>query len=787
MKFSEQWLREWVNPNLASEALGHLLTMAGLEVESHTTAAPAFSGVVVAEVKSVRKHENADRLRVCEVDIGTGELQQIVCGAPNVSEGAKVPCATLGALLPGDFKIKATKMRGVASNGMLCSGQELGIPDGVDGLLLLPQDAPVGVNLRDYLALDDTVIELKITPNRADCLSIRGIAREVAALTASPLQAPTVSPAPVTITSQRGVKLSAGAACGRYLGRVIEQVNAQAPTPAWMKQRLERAGVRSISAIVDVTNFVLLELGQPLHAFDHNKLQGDIEVRLPQVGERMTLLNGKEIALDADMLLITDQTGPVALAGVMGGANSEVDDNTTAVFLESAFFAPEAIAGRARRLGFSSDASFRYERGVDFTLQAEAMERATALIIDICGGVAGPVVEQVTELPARKPVAVRVDRVNRVLGMSLTATEMAAIFARLGLPFEQQADSFIITPPAARFDLAIEEDFIEEIARVYGYDAIPADNIRGRLAMLPLPEQQTPRAELRRVLVQRDYQEVVTYAFVDEQWENDFAANTTPIRLINPIASQMSVMRSTLLGGLLDTLSHNLKRKQNRVRVFEMARVFLKTATGEVEQPEKLAGLAYGTRFAEQWSYQAEKVDFFDVKADIEVLFSPRQLTFRRAAHPALHPGRCAEVLLDDKVVGILGELHPQWVQKYDLVAAPIYFELDLQPLLARHTIQTQAVSRFPAVRRDLALVVADTLEVDALATTLRAAASHLVTEIALFDVYRGKGVEEGKKSLAFKVLMQDTARTLTDAEVDSVMQDLIAAAANSHAAQLRL
>lgn len=787
MKFSEQWLREWVNPNLASEALGHLLTMAGLEVESHTTAAPAFSGVVVADVKSVRKHENADRLRVCEVDIGTGELQQIVCGAPNVSEGAKVPCATLGALLPGDFKIKATKMRGVASNGMLCSGQELGIPDGVDGLLLLPQDAPVGVNLRDYLALDDTVIELKITPNRADCLSIRGIAREVAALTASPLQAPTVSPAPVTITSQRGVKLSAGAACGRYLGRVIEQVNAQASTPAWMKQRLERAGVRSISAIVDVTNFVLLELGQPLHAFDHNKLQGDIEVRLPQVGERMTLLNGKEIALDADMLLITDQTGPVALAGVMGGANSEVDDNTTAVFLESAFFAPEAIAGRARRLGFSSDASFRYERGVDFTLQAEAMERATALIIDICGGVAGPVVEQVTELPARKPVAVRVDRVNRVLGMSLTATEMAAIFARLGLPFEQQADSFVITPPAARFDLAIEEDFIEEIARVYGYDAIPADNIRGRLAMLPLPEQQTPRAELRRVLVQRDYQEVVTYAFVDEQWENDFAANTTPIRLINPIASQMSVMRSTLLGGLLDTLSHNLKRKQNRVRVFEMARVFLKTATGEVEQPEKLAGLAYGTRFAEQWSYQAEKVDFFDVKADIEVLFSPRQLTFRRAAHPALHPGRCAEVLLDGKVVGILGELHPQWVQKYDLVAAPIYFELDLQPLLARHTIQAQAVSRFPAVRRDLALVVADTLEVDALATTLRAAASHLVTEIALFDVYRGKGVEEGKKSLAFKVLMQDTARTLTDAEVDSVMQDLIAAAANSHAAQLRL
>ncbi len=787
MKFSEQWLREWVNPNLASEALGHLLTMAGLEVESQASAAPAFSGVVVAEVKSVRKHENADRLRVCEVDIGSGELQQIVCGAPNVSEGAKVPCATLGAVLPGDFKIKATKMRGVASNGMLCSGQELGIPDGVDGLLLLPADAPVGVNLRDYLALDDTVIELKITPNRADCLSIRGIAREVAALTASPLQAPTITPVPVTITSQRAVKLAAGAACGRYLGRVIEQVNAQAPTPAWMKQRLERAGVRSISAVVDVTNFVLLELGQPLHAFDHNKLQGDIEVRFPQAGERITLLNGKEIAIDADMLLITDQTGPVALAGVMGGANSEVDDNTTAVFLESAFFAPEAIAGRARRLGFSSDASFRYERGVDFTLQAEAMERATALIIDICGGVAGPVVEQVTELPARNAVTVRVNRVNRVLGMSLTAAEMAAIFARLGLPCEQQADSFIITPPAARFDLAIEEDFIEEIARVYGYDAIPADNIRGRLAMLPLPEQQTPRTELRRVLVQRDYQEVVTYAFVDEQWEKDFAANDAPIRLINPIASQMSVMRSTLLGGLLDTLSHNLKRKQNRVRVFEMARVFLKTATGEVEQPEKLAGLAYGTRFAEQWAYQAEKIDFFDVKADIEVLFLPRKLTFRRAAHPALHPGRCAEVLLDDKVVGIVGELHPQWVQKYDLVAAPIYFELDLQPLLARQTVQAQAVSRFPAVRRDLALLVAETVEVEALATSLRAAASKLVTEIALFDVYRGKGVEEGKKSLAFKVLMQDTAHTLTDAEVDSVMQDLIAAAANSHAAQLRL
>ena len=785
MKFSENWLKSWVNPGLSTEQLTYLLTMAGLEVESTEAAAPVFTGVVVAEVKTVRKHENADRLRVTEVDVGTGTLVQIVCGAPNVAEGVKVPCALSGALLPGDFKIKPTKMRGVESNGMLCSGKELGIPDEVDGLLLLPADAPVGASIRDYLDLDDTVIELKITPNRADCLGMRGIAREVAALTGASVSMPALSPVTVTLDEQRSVTLAADQACGRYLGRVIRGVNQAAPTPDWMKTRLLRAGLRSISAIVDITNYILLEQGQPLHAFDLAKLDGGITVRMAAPGETLTLLNGKEQALDADMLVIADASKAVALAGIMGGANSEVDDSTQDIFLESAFFAPEAIAGRARRLGFSSDASFRYERGVDFTLQAEAMERASALIVQICGGQLGPVSEAVGQLPARAPVSVRVARVNQVLGLALAADDMAAMFARLGFVAAYQDGRFAVTPPSFRFDIAIEEDLIEEVARLFGYDNIPSDAPLSASHMLAQPETRCPRSEMRRRVAGREYQEIVSYAFVDSSWEQDFAANAAPIKLINPIASQMSVMRSTLIGGLVDTLVANLNRKQSRVRIFEIARVFLRDGE-QVNQPERLAALAYGSRAPEQWGQKAERVDFYDLKADLEALLAPRVASFRKVSHPALHPGRAAEVVLDGQVIGVLGELHPQWVQKYDLPAAPVLFEVVLDALLTRAVVKGQPVSRFQPVRRDLALVMDESVEAGSLLAAFQALALPGVTGIGLFDVYRGKGLEEGKKSLAFKVLMQDTAKTLTDAEVDAAVQAIIDCAA-LQGASLRL
>ena len=787
MKFSEIWLRDWVNPALDTEQLSHLLTMAGLEVESVEPAAPRFSGVVVAEVKSVRKHENADRLRVTEVEAGNGERVQIVCGAPNVAEGLKVPCALSGAVLPGDFRIKPTKMRGVESNGMLCSGKELGVPDDVDGLLVLPADAPVGADIRDYLQLDDATFELKITPNRADCLSLRGIAREVAALTRAPLNEPAIAAVAPAIDDTLPVTVDATAACPRYIGRVIRGVDARAATPAWMRQRLERAGLRSISAVVDVTNYVLLELGQPLHAFDLGKLAGNIHVRMAQPGETLALLNGKTIDLDPDMLVITSGDKAVALAGIMGGANSEVDDATVDVFLESAFFSPEAIAGRARKLTLNSDASFRYERGVDYALQRDAIERASALILSICGGQAGPLNEAVSTLPVKPAVQVRTARVNKVLGITLSQQEIGAILTGLGFESVETADGFSVTPPSFRFDIEIEEDLIEEIARVHGYENVPANAPRARLAMLPLPETATPRHELRRRVACRDYQEIVSYAFVDAQWEADLGGNANPVTLINPIASQMSVMRSTLFGGLIDTLVSNLNRKQSRVRVFEIARVFLKQADASVLQPERLAGLAFGSRYPEQWGVSSERVDFHDVKADVEALLAPRAAVYRAAQHPALHPGRTADILIDGKRVGVIGELHPAWVHKYDLPAAPVLFELDFDVLTSRSSIEALPVSKFQPVRRDLALVVDEAVSHDALRDALLAAAPEAVYAVSLFDIYRGKGVDDGKKSLAFKVLMQDTSRTLTDEDVESAIRRMVEAVSAGLNAKLRL
>ncbi|TCW30311.1 phenylalanine--tRNA ligase subunit beta [Gulbenkiania mobilis] len=783
MQFSEQWLRSWVNPSLSTDELSYLLTMAGLEVEEVTAAAPAFSGVVVAEVKEVVKHENADRLRVTKVDAGTGELIQIVCGAPNVAPGLRVPCALPGAVLPGDFRIKPTKMRGVESNGMLCSGKELGVPDEVDGLLVLPADAPVGQSIREYLQLDDSLFTLKVTPNRADALSMRGIAREVAALTGAPLQAPACQPVAAVCESTLPVHIEAPQACGRYIGRVVRNVNAAASTPDWLRRRLERAGLRSISVIVDITNYLLLELGQPMHAFDLGKVEGGITVRMARPGEKLVCLNEKEVALEEDLLVIADDAKSLAIAGIMGGLESGVTPSSTDIFLESAFFHPEQIAGKARRLGFGSDSSYRYERGVDFTLQRDAIERATRLIVDICGGEPGPLTESVGRLPERPAVTVRIERINRVLGIRLAEEDVHAIFQRLGFEVVPIEGGFCVTPPAARYDIAIEEDLIEEVARVHGYDAIPSDAPVSRLRMLPLPEDRLPRSQLRRQIAARDYQEVVSYAFVDERWEQDFAANADPVRLINPIASQMSVMRSTLIGGLVSVLSANLNRKQPRVRIFEIARVFCKDE-GMLVQPEKVAGLAWGSRWPEQWGVPQQKVDFYDVKADVES-FLP-QAEYRVAQHPAFHPGRCAEVVVAGRVVGVMGELHPQWVQAYDLPSAPVLFELDLQPVEACIPVKARPVSRFQGVRRDLALVVDESLPVQTVLVALQQAASSLVTEVAVFDVYRGKGVEEGKKSLAFRVQMQEMTRTLTDDEVEAEVKRLLDAAALKAGAVLR-
>ncbi|GGY11538.1 phenylalanine--tRNA ligase subunit beta [Paludibacterium paludis] len=786
MQFSEQWLRSWADPSLGTDELSYLLTMAGLEVEEVGSAAPAFTGVVIAEVKEVVPHENADRLRVTRVDAGTGELVQIVCGAPNVAVGLKVPCALPGAVLPGDFRIKPTKMRGVESNGMLCSGKELGVPDEADGLLVLPADAPVGQSIRDYLGLDDAIFTLKITPNRADCLSIRGIAREVAALTGCALEPVAIAPVvpvhdavlPVTIESKEG--------CGRYLGRVIRNVDASRPTPEWMKRRLERSGIRSISAVVDVTNYILLEQGQPMHAFDLNALEGGIVVRQASEGETLLCLNEKTVTLDPSFMVIADEAKALAIAGVMGGEASGVTAASRDIFLESAFFAPTAIAGRARQLGFGSDSSFRFERGVDHALQRDAMERATALILAVCGGEAGPITEATGTLPATASVTVRTARVSRVLGIELGHDAIGAIFRRLGFTTRDSGDCHEVVSPSFRFDIAIEEDLIEEIARVHGYDAIPAEAPGARLRMLPLPEDRLPRSVVRRKVAAREYQEVVNYAFVAEAWERDFAGNADPVRLINPIASHMSVMRSSLIGGLVNGLAANLNRKQPRVRIFELARVFLKSEDGTVRQPERLAALAWGGRACEQWGIRSERVDFFDIKADVEALLYPRRAEYRKAEHPAFHPGRCAQVLLDGKVVGVIGELHPRWVQSYDLPSAPVAFELDYAALETVRLVKAKAVSKFQSVRRDLALVVDDAVDAGAMLGTFRSAAAPNVTDVALFDVYRGKGVEEGKKSLAFSVTLQHDERTLTDEDVEASVAVLLAAVSAQHAAILR-
>ncbi len=791
MKFSESWLRSFVNPSVYGSDFSHLLTMAGLEVEEEETVAPYFDKVVIAHVMEVTKHPDADRLNVCIVDAGQPFALQIVCGAPNVTMGLRVPCALPGANLPGDFQIKVAKVRGIESCGMLCSAKELGISDDASGLLVLSPEAPIGQSIREYLDLDDRALTLKLTPNRADCLSVLGIAREVAALTDCRLTPPPIAEVAVSTTAKREVVLDAPAACPLYCGRVISGVDAMAPTPEWMKQRLERSGIRSISALVDITNYVMLELGQPLHAFDNAQLEGAVHARIASKGESICLLNEQTFELQDDVLIISDDKHAVAMAGIMGSANSGISLATKEMFLESAYFSPRAIAGRARRYGFSSDASHRFERGVDFGNTRQALERATQLILEICGGDAGPITEARADLPSRAPVRLRLSRLTKVLGIDFSTEEVAKLLTRLALDYRTEAGDFIVSPPTYRFDIEIEEDLIEEIVRLHGYDKVPARSPTAQLSMLPQTEASRPVSRIRHILANRGFQEVVNFAFVEEQWEADFAHNDTPIKLANPIASQMSVMRSTLIGGLIANVSTNLKRKQDRVRVFETGRCFFRRNPGSpvpgFHQPVKVAVLAYGSALPEQWGQSSRNVDFYDIKAEVELLLAPASARFERADHPAFHPGRSAQAVLDGEIIGVLGEIHPEWVQKYELPMAPVAFEMDLNALLKTQLPTFREVSRQPYAIRDLAVVVDQKLDLQQLLDGLEINKPAIVHAIQLFDVYTGQGIGPGKKSLAFRIVMQDTQRTLLDVEVDAAIQKLIGYLQQSFAAELRV
>ena len=806
MQFSENWLRSMVDPKMNSDELAHLLTMSGLEVEELEAVAPPFSNVVVAEVKEVAKHPNADRLNVCQVDAGTGTLFNIVCGAPNVRAGMKAILAMAGAVLPPGadgkpFEIKVGKLRGVESQGMLCSAKELKISEESSGLMELPEDAPVGQNIRDYLQLNDLKITIKLTPNKADCLSLLGVAREVSALTGAALSLPQFRPVPVSSDEILPVKVSAPDLCGRFTGRVIRGLNARAETPEWMKRRLERSGQRSVSALVDISNYVMLEVGQPSHVFDLAKIHGGIEVRWGKKGESLKLLNGNTVEVDEWVGVIADDKEIESLAGIMGGDATAVTLDTTDIYLEAAFWWPNAIQGRARRYNFSTDAAHRFERGVDFAGTVENIERLTSLLVEICGTSdtkVGPVDDQAPNLPQRKAVTLRTARAAKVIGVPVTDAMVADIFTRLRLPFEQEEGLFHVSAPSYRFDIEIEEDLIEEVARVYGFENIPTLPPVAASSMLIEPENTRSLFAVRHRLADLGYQEVVNISFVEQQWEADFAANADPIRLQNPIASQLSVMRSSLIGSLVANVRYNLNRKAGRVRAFEVGAVFLRNAEVQdgplsvagFEQPKHVAAIAYGPALDEQWGAPTRAVDFFDVKADLEALFAPRAVRFAKAEHPALHPGRCATVEVDGKAVGIIGELHPRWLQKYDLPQAPVLFEVDAEALRARAVPVYAEISKFPGATRDLALVVKHDIPAQALIDAFQAELAsnqlgRLVQAVVLFDEYRGKGLEQDEKSLAFRFGLQDTQSTLQDDAVEAIMTAL-ASAAQQHGAKLR-
>jgi phenylalanyl-tRNA synthetase beta chain len=792
MNVPESWLRTFSNPPIPGRELADRLTMAGIEVEAYESFGPQFSGVVVGEVLSVEKHPNAEKLTVCAVSIGS-ETLQVVCGAPNVRAGMKAPLAKVGARLP-EMEIKAAALRGVESKGMLASSRELGLSSDHSGLLELPKDAKPGADVRTVLGLDERVMTLKLTPNRADCLSILGVAREVSALTGVRLEAPKIEKIPARTSAKHPVRISAPDGCGRFAGRVIRNVNSGAPTPQWMKERLERAGQRSISALVDVTNYVMLELGRPLHVYDLDKLKGVIDVRWGRKGEKVLLLNEQTVDVDESVLCITDESGVIGLGGIMGGESTKADEATRNIFLESAFFYPAAVAGRARRYNFASDASHRFERGVDFQNNVEGIERATRLILDICAGEPGPTEDLVARLPQRKPVPMRIARAQKVIGVAVAQNEMAAVFDKLGLPFERERERFVVTPPSFRFDLEIEEDLIEEVARIHGFERIAAHPPRAAATMLAAPEGRRSAHALRERLAAAGYREVINFSFVEPAWEADFSGETNPIRLLNPIASQQSVMRTSLIGSLVSKIRYNHRSKVPRIRIFEIGRVFLRDPAAldgplsvrGVRQPLRIAAAAYGPALAQQWEGAERMVDIFDVKADLEALAAPLELRFEPAVHPALHPGRSAKVLVEGRPAGWIGELHPKWLSKYELPQPAIMFELEVDLLTETPLPHPEVPSRLPIVVRDIAMEFDTETSVQDVLGTIHAQKPPIVRAVRLFSLYRGPGLPAGKKSLAFRVVMQDTARTLTDAEADAARDALVALLGRRFSAKLR-
>ncbi|MGQ7275909.1 phenylalanine--tRNA ligase subunit beta [Marinobacter sp. V034] len=788
MKFSEQWLREWVNPSIDTQALVDQITMAGLEVDGFEPVAGAFSGVIVGRVVSAEPHPDADKLRVCQVE-GGAETVQIVCGAPNARAGIKVALAEVGAVLPGDFRIKKAKLRGQPSQGMLCSEAELGFSDEHDGIMELPESAPVGENLRAYLGLDDVTIDVDLTPNRSDCLSIRGLAREVGVLNRQLVDAPELTPVAPSHSDVVDVRVSAPEGCPRYLGRIIRGVDLSAETPLWMRERLRRSGIRSIDAAVDVTNYVMLELGQPMHAFDRAEIIGGIVVRWAEQGEKLTLLDGQEVELTRDTLVIADHEKPVAIAGVMGGEHSGVSAETRDLVLESAFFEPITIAGKARHYGLHTDASHRFERGVDPKLARDAMERATRLLLDIVGGEAGEITEVASakHLPEEVQVELRERRVADVLGLEINRTEIEEILTRLGLHVDKLTrEGWLIRVPSYRPDIAIEEDLIEEVGRIFGYNNLPVTTPFGGLALREEPEAVRPVSAIQSLLVSRGYQEAITYSFVDAQAQALLSTHKA-IELANPISSDMSVMRTTLWTGLLKTVSHNQNRQQSRIRLFETGLRFI--SNGEsIDQVPMLAGVVTGSQDPESWVNGRRNVDFYDAKGDLEALFDLLgiQVDFVAGEHPSLHPGQTAELRMNGESVGWLGALHPQVQKKLDLNGAIYVFELFLNSILTGYVPNFKEFSKFPEVRRDLAIIIGNEVGYAEVQRIARQHAGEQLTGVRLFDVFEGEAIGEGRKSLALSLFWQHPERTLNDEEVQASVNAVVDALKAELGATLR-
>ncbi|WP_086480310.1 phenylalanine--tRNA ligase subunit beta [Oceanospirillum sanctuarii] len=790
MKFSEQWLREWVNPSITTDELESLLSLSGLEVDGVEKAAKDFSGVVVGEIISAEQHPNADKLQVCSVSDGT-ETFQVVCGAANARAGLKTGFAKVGAVLPGDFKIKKAKLRQVESFGMLCAEDELGISDDHGGIMELAADAPVGADLREYLNLDDTIIEVDLTPNRSDCLSLAGLAREVGVLTQTPVNVPEVAAVTATASETFPVELINSDACPRYMGRVIKGINPTATTPLWMVEKLRRSGVRAIDPVVDVTNFVLMELGQPMHAFDLAKLSGGIKVRLAEQDEALQLLDGSEVKLNADTLVIADHEKAVAMAGIMGGEQSKVTDETSDIFLECAFFEPISIAGRARSYGLHTDSSHRYERGVDFTLQARAMERATQLLLDIVGGEAGPVVEAVEEskLPVRNDVVLRAERLNQMLAMEMPAEKVEDILTRLGLQLTKEGDNWRAAVPSYRFDISIEADLIEEVARVYGYDNLPVKSPTMALGIEAQPEAIKPIRLIRQSLAARGYQEAITFSFIEPGLSKLFDPKNTPIALANPISADLSVMRTTLIAGLAKAVQYNQNRQQGRIRLFESGQCFIQQGEEMVQDP-MVAVIATGSREPEGWTGDSQPMDFFDLKGDLEALLDDSgilaEVSFEPAQHPALHPGQTAQIVRNGEAIGFIGALHPSVQKELGLKGSVYVFEIKQSALQSGNVAKFDSLSKYPEVRRDLAFIIDENTPVAHLMAAVREKAGEWLKELRLFDVYQGKGVEEQRKSVALGLTWQHASRTLNDEEINSLVDQIVSAAQEQFGASLR-